>query len=198
MEGSSKPVMEKHIESMHTCHECRTMHKDLYELNRHKEKEHVTNMHRCTVCEFTANSDGNLRAHMVTHNKGGLKCEICAKAYSRREELDEHIQIAHVREMFDHFVKSKSTSEQNNTNKQKFRPASTSRPYTFEERKKNGQCSYYNRNCCSYGELCRFAHQDVRPCRYQQRCRKFACQFSHQDQMSASFLGQRSQYQNWF
>ena len=37
IKGSSEQYMDKHIESMHTCVECKTLFDDVYELNRHKE-----------------------------------------------------------------------------------------------------------------------------------------------------------------
>ena len=57
-EGDSKPDMEIHMQNSHTCHQCNSMHKDLYELNRHKEREHGENRITCTLCHFIANSEG--------------------------------------------------------------------------------------------------------------------------------------------
>ena len=108
--------MEVHLQNSHTCHQCKTMHKDLYELNRHKEKEHGKKRINCTLCHFIANSEQNLKDHMPTHETEKSKCEVCEKMFRSREEIDEHIQTVHVKEMFDHFVKSKKKPVNNGHN----------------------------------------------------------------------------------
>ena len=201
-EGDSKQDMEVHLQNSHTCHQCKTMHKDLYELNRHKEKEHGKKRINCTLCHFIANSEQNLKDHMPNHETEKSKCEVCEKMFRSREEIDEHIQTVHVKEMFDHFVKSKKKPVNNGYKRMSYRPASQSKSYSSEERRRNGPCVYWSRGCCTFGESCRFAHQasgqDIPLCRYQERCfRKSTCKFAHHEQRS-SFLDRSSGYRNQF
>ena len=103
LEGFNKASMEEHIEKTHTCLECKTLHKDIYELNRHKEREHTPKTNQCNDCEFSAESEWKLRDHMRTHMQAVYNCEVCGKKGNSQNEIDEHIQSVHVREMFQHF-----------------------------------------------------------------------------------------------
>ena len=86
------------------------MHKDVCELNRHKEKQHTS--YQCDVCRYKTNMNTEYETHMLTHVKDTFSCEVCEKKGNSQNEIDEHIQKIHVKEMFQHFVKNKKKHEE--------------------------------------------------------------------------------------
>ena len=197
IEGFNKSVIEKHMEKMHTCLECKTVHQDLYELNRHKEKEHTQTEYKCAACDFVTKSESDYKAHLSEHEKAKYVCEVCGKKANSQDEIDEHIQSIHVKEMFQHFVKRHERRNSDNKSKNR-RDSNTSKAkvYSYEERKNNGYCMYWNKGGCSYGEFCRFSHEESPECRFQDQCfRKSTCKFFHHDQ---SFLEQGRRRQSQF
>ena len=133
LEGFNKVVMEKHMADMHVCE---TVHKDVYELNRHKEKEHAKECHICAVCLFRAESDHNLSVHMSSHDSTAHhQCEICGKACKTEDAVNEHIQNTHVKEMFQYFVDSKKKTVKSSTRPDFHKTTSAGRPYSSEDRR---------------------------------------------------------------
>ena len=58
--------------------------------------------------------------------------------------------------------------------------------FTQEERKRNGFCRFWNHSECSFGEFCRFVHEEAPHCRFQDQCRaKPMCQYFHEEYLSA-------------
>ena len=188
LEGFNKDVMEKHIEKSHTCVECNTLHKDLYDLNRHKEKHHQSKTFRCKECDFNSNTEENLKNHIIRHKRVAYSCEVCGKSGKSQDEIDEHIQTVHVKEMYENFLKSNGTRSE-------YRAADTAREYSHEERKNNGFCFHWNRGRCSFGDFCLFSHEESPACRFQENCyRKETCKFFHEEHINnirSSFLSQR-------
>ena len=136
LEGFNKVVMEKHMADMHVCQLCKTVHKDVYELNRHKEKEHAKECHICAVCLFRAESDHNLSVHMSSHDSTAHhQCEICGKACKTEDAVNEHIQNTHVKEMFQYFVDSKKKTVKSSTRPDFHKTTSVGRPYSSEDRR---------------------------------------------------------------
>ena len=201
MEAMSLEAMETHVTSTHTCVECKSLHKDLYHLNRHKEKEHGI---KCNICGFVSGSESSFQKHMETHRVEKYTCDVCGKNENSQVKVDEHIQTVHVREMYEHFMKtsSKKPQEQNTDRRRQHRAADSGKVYSYEERRMNGECSFFNRGCCSYGIYCRFSHEETPSCRFQELCnRKSTCQFFHPvktNNMRSSFLDQRAGRWNQF
>ena len=62
-------------------------------------------------------------------------------------------------------------------------------------RKKNDEkklCIFWNHGSCRNGYECRFVHEEIPACQYQDNCQKFQCSLYHFDKSLNSFLG-RSQ-----
>ena len=197
LEGLNKSVMQEHLEKMHTCLECNSLHKDVYELNRHKEKEHCPESHNCKECNFVTNLESDLKRHLASHEKEQYTCEVCEKKGNSQVEIDEHIQSTHVKEMFKHFVKRNETRKVRDRNQN--RAAYSAKVYTTKERKDNGYCLFWNRGGCHYGEYCRFVLVESPLCRFQDSCfRKSTCKFFHENQSLSSFLGQGGRRQNQY
>ena len=93
------------------------------------ERGHGTETHKYTVCGFETSSEHSLDVHVLTHCNESFTCEVCARTFSSTERLDEHIQVTHVKEMFDHFVSSKKKMNNDQANKGH---TSSSRRYSFE------------------------------------------------------------------
>ena len=66
-EESSQSSMEAQIERTHTCSECQTMFKDVYELNRHRENFHSREF-KCNSCAFKSKSEQDYKTHLQTQN----------------------------------------------------------------------------------------------------------------------------------
>ena len=84
-EESSQSSMEAHIERTHTCAECQTMFKDVYELNRHRENFHSREF-KCNSCAFKSKSEQDYKTHLQTHEGPKYSCDLCGKQESR--EID--------------------------------------------------------------------------------------------------------------
>ena len=171
--------MEDHIEDMHKCQVCKSLYKDVYELNRHSEKEHKPTIYECNLCEFVTRVETECNRHMSDHEKNMATCEVCGKKEKNQTEMDQHIQSKHVKEMFNHFVKR---------NERRPSPGEAKQKFSQQERKLNGYCVYWNRHGCYHGDSCRFLHEEAPECKFQDNCfRKSTCKFYHHDQ---SFLDQ--------
>ena len=161
---------------MHTCLECKTVHKDIYELTRHKEKEHEKSIFKCNLCVFSSKNESEYNIHLSGHEQAMYTCEVCEMKGKSQGEIDDHIQRTHVKEMFQHCVKRNEGIKTGRQNQN--RAAKSAKVFSYAERQTNGCCVYWNRGTCSYGELCRFFHEDTPECRYQDRCfRKSTCKF---------------------
>ena len=138
---------------------------------------------------------------------------MCGKKGKDQEDIDEHIQTIHLKEMYQHFMKSKNKSDgvnenvraqssrnnaqrfqsrENNSdrfqstrnNNEWFQSRANNR-FTNEDRRYNGFCVFWNREGCSNGEFCRFLHEESPACRFQDQCfRKSSCKFYHQESQS--------------
>ena len=71
-------------------------------LNREGLKGHIkihdpNKTFRCEKCEYSTNSSGNLKRHMITHGQRqslkGLKCPACFKFFINRDSFKKHMQI---------------------------------------------------------------------------------------------------------
>ena len=105
----------------------------------------------------------------LCHKTKKYYCEVCEKEFSDLYEVNRHNEKEH-----------SVNNRRNDTNW----------AWSLQERRNNGFCVYWNRDGCSYGDLCKFTHEESPECRYQDRCnRKESCKFFH-FQASNSFLGQ--------
>ena len=56
----------------------------------------------------------------------------------------------------------------------------------------NDPCIYWNYGHCRHGDRCRFAHEEIPACSFQDKCRKNQCPLYHYNKSLNNFLG-RSQ-----
>ena len=192
IKGSSEQYMEKHIESMHTCVECETLFDDVYELNRHKESIH-TKEFKCNLCNFSTKDLIEIKEHYKIHDVFNHCCELCGKEDNSESKMEEHIRNEHMDEILKRFKQSR--------NKTVYRATASKKEkikFSKYERKSNGICSYWRRGKCTFGEFCRFSHDDPPMCVYGRFCnRKQTCRFSHFDEYEKThFLGQTHRHSN--
>ena len=193
--GKTEQSIENHIERIHTCGECKTLFEDVYELNRHKENKH-TPQFQCDNCGFSVTNQTKLNEHKRSHDILKHSCEFCGKEENSESKIEEHIRNEHMTEIYRRIRQSKNrASYQRVTTSKKERMK-----YSTYDRKLNGICSYWSRGKCTFGEFCRFSHDDPPKCVYGVFCnRKQNCRFSHSDDSEKrTFLGPRPRYTNKF
>ena len=61
------------------------------------------------------------------------------------------------------------------------RESDHSHKYSLKEKTKNGPCHFWNCSTCKFAEdQCRFLHQEIPACHFQERCRNIdQCRFFH-------------------
>jgi hypothetical protein len=147
------------------CTKCRFTANTQTEVESHEKRMHATQF-KCGMCEFSADSKDKLREHEKGfHKVTNYKCIQCDKSFTSSDDLKEHLDTTH------------------RTNKKIF---------SYEERKRNGFCRFWNHSNCSFEKHCRFLHEEAPHCRFQDSCRaKQQCQFYHEDlHQQNPFLGQ--------
>ena len=200
LEGYNKSVMEEHMEKTHTCRDCKTVYKDVYELNRHKEANHSKKFN-CQECGYISKSEVENENHLAGHEEIGYSCEVCGKIENTETNLEDHMKSKHVKEMFHHFKTRNGNPGRRNTPRSAFNRERIM--HSHQERKANGVCGFWNKGRCSYGEFCKFSHVESPSCWFDDKCnRKNSCRFSHTNvpasNQNRDFLGPRTGYQGRF
>ena len=151
------------------CDLCQNVFKTYGLLRRHDRTQHArVNQNRtqnqnnsnfghtmkCTVCNFVAKTNIQLQNHMnIRHgNSPRIDCTLCDFTAASQLQLEKHNKVRH----------DKSTT--------------------------NLQCRFWMRGFCSKGDQCRFKHITSPPCRYGWYCPCWPnCRFSHQDVLICKF-----------
>ena len=146
-QNSLKDHKQVHIKK-HKCKDC------LYKANSDKElNEHIARRHaekyECEWCDFVTHSKANIseherKDHNITKNKKTYKCQKCENIYRYETDLVSHIEEAHSPKPF---------------------RATTRQGFSYDERRKNGFCRFWNHTECSFGERCKFLHEEAPHCR---------------------------------
>ena len=96
-------------------------------------------------------------------------CDNCKYETIIESNLTEHIKYKH------------ETYRSNSTKQYK---------KSFDRFAKNGKlCIFWNLGFCRHEDLCRFVHEEIPACFYQENCRKEKCPFYHYDNAQNNFLG---------
>ena len=120
-------------------------------------------------------------------DNASIKCTMCVFKTISETEMELHMVNEHEREklyecdkctydsiikgLFDAHVKSHH-AEKSNIN--------------------YSRCIYWNQGYCRYGFECKFIHEEIPECKFQERCQNFQCPYFHYNKNWNSFLG-RSQ-----
>ena len=190
----------------HTCEVCKNEFRDKNSLTNHMQTH--KKKQKCNQCLYMADSQDELDNHVLRRHSKEYECDLCdfvsqSKNGILQHEKDDH-NIKKTRKKFncikcdETFVALSDcethmeTSHATNKSNRGFHR----RTFSAEERRRNGFCCFWNQSECSFGESCRFLHQEAPYCRFQERCRdKQSCRFFHEEfskassSPSAPFLG---------
>ena len=203
------------------CDQCEFQSRSEPVMNEHVEMDHQQKKQKvvyvCDECEGNFDSQMEFRKHARVHKKDNFPCDHCGMKLNSLEGLDNHISMFHKQQNIPcDFCRYKAYNEEalvmhleekhkifkhraNNGDNSKGHPASSSNFHSTEERKRNGFCSFWNNGFCKYEEKCRFAHEEIPFCHFQERCnRKETCKFFHKQPQRHRSIQQRShqQYQS--
>lgn len=176
-QSRSESVINEHIQMDHQesnkqivylCDECEKTFASQAEFRTHAKDKHSKVEYTCDHCGNKLNSIEGLDNHIsMFHTKQNIPCEFCRYKAGNQEMLDSHLKQKHK------IFKEDSTSSETTLNKPKVF-------YSEAERKRNGVCSFWNNSSCSYQERCRFAHEEIPYCHFQERCNRMdVCPFFH-------------------
>ena len=201
--SSSQDTLKKHMEDMHSpnqsvnypCDVCDEQFKNMDVLREHLQI-HRKDFH-CDQCLFKASSAQDIQDHIKRRHQQQFRCEMCMFICVTKEGIDEHEKVFHKIENYSCRVCAKTFKFSNQLKEHTSAEHETSmkKTYSFEERKRNGFCRFWNHTSCKFEESCKFLHEEAPHCRFQDRCRaKPACQYFHQElsQQNSSFLGYRN------
>ena len=113
------------------------------------------------------------------HRGANFTCDICRYSASSKPELNRYLENHH---RFENV---------NNGGR---------RMYPNIERKNNGLCFFWNNGNCKFEEFCRFSHEEIPRCRFDEKCRNNNCKYFHtvsnDRSFAVPFLYNRSLNQN--
>ena len=169
----------------HRCGHCLFTANSKDELDEHTSRRH-SKQYECDLCDFVTHIKADIgehekKDHNIKKTRKSFNCETCANVYRSETDLNKHTEEVH------------TPKRARIGSRQKF---------TYEERKRNGFCRFWNHTECLYGEECKFLHEEAPYCRFKDQCRtKPRCQFFHAENVSngnsssagnsSSFLGPR-------
>ena len=156
------------------CRECLFKASTAQEVDDHVKRRHKKE-YRCGMCDFVNEVQEEISEHEKEFHKiKNFNCSVCEKTFKFSNELKQHSSEAHGR--------------------------ASRKTYSYEDRRSNGYCRFWNHSTCKFGQFCKFVHDEAPHCKFQDRCRaKPACQYFHEElsqqsssPSSSSFLGHRT------
>ena len=135
------------------------------ELNTHFLKRH-SKQYECDWCDHVSHTKDNIEHHervdhKITKTRGKYSCDDCEKVFLTSNDKVRYVEITHYK-----------TQENRGFLK---------RSLSYEERKRNGFCRFWNNSECFYGYQCKFLHEEAPYCRFQEQCKeKQRCRFYHE------------------
>ena len=118
------------------------------------------------MCEFVHEEQQRINDHEKEfHKVMTYTCNVCEKTLKSSAELKEHGNAEH--------------------------KGPTKTAHSYEVRKRNGFCRFWNHARCTFDKFCKYLHENAPHCRYGVGCRaKPMCQFYHVE------LSQQQQFQS--
>ena len=188
-----------HKQSTHEykCEVCNHIVTTNYQLTKHKAEEHGKDRISCTKCDSTLRTKQGLRAHMqLFHGKPEqFSCQECDYTTMSEPEIEYHKASHKTKAKFHsqpeyyachkcpftteneaelelHKAKQHETQCYNHGNDKDIRQSQ-------KEKRGKQYCHYWNYSSCKFGVQCRFLHEEIPSCRYQENCYKETCPFFH-------------------
>ena len=132
-----------------------------------------------------------------------FKCKTCSFEATSGEIMADHVQEKHIRKHQMNFscdeceynsIIENNVIEHKKNKHQAFRTQNV--PFRTGSEEKKRLCIFWNHGYCRNNDQCRFVHEEIKACHFQNKCRKFQCPFYHNDKSLNTFLG-RSPVRNW-
>ena len=173
------------------CKECDHIAKSNTELNVHMETMHQDKRFECKKCYHKFVSEPELSKHLETkhieketHGKQVLiKCKHCEYSSKNNEDLKKHENEHRSDELFecdqcqfDSIIKPNFEWHMKTQHGIKSRNTTT-------------PCRFWNQGHCQYNRECRYSHEEIPLCRFQENCGNYRCPYFHYDKSWNSFLG---------
>ena len=160
------------------CDDCNYIGVRKESLEQHRKIKHVEeakseNIFYCDLCKYETKIEDNMQRHQqdVHHRKmdgrstDTMPCELCTFIGKTDDALKNHLENVH------------RFSE----------PNRRKTGFSNEQRLANGMCVFWQSGNCKFNELCKFAHEEIRRCRFDGHCKTFNCKdFHSQDRKTTS------------
>ena len=152
-------------------------------------KGHTGHNNKCSLCNENFNTVGLLRKHMRgTHNtvlkqRDGVPCTKSNFEATSPAKNKEHNEGQHPKQNIECIFWKKGQCSRGTSCR--FLHKISQRTHS-----KNIRCKYQNE--CKFLPRCKFVHEDVKPCFYQEKCRNSKCAFYHFSSKQDNFLGFQS------
>jgi hypothetical protein len=176
---------------------CDKNFKDISELRSHKKTEHEF---KCQKCDFKVSTNVELMDHMCDKHKiiNEFTCEICTVKLKTEDGLKAHKEIFHgnsdiyncdgyeYKSSYEPDLVRHIASNHMDETPRKFNNREDSRKNNDQslKNKNNYQnktlCYFFNYGTCKYGDNCEYVHDEIPPCKYQERCNNNSCSFFHE------------------
>ena len=200
-ETKSDAALTDHLKKKHwqfKCPDCSKVYDTHFDMREHKESVHAKI--QCEICHFRAKSKEEMNQHVnALHNKM-YKCSRCEFRGTSKRYLDEHFDEKHGKVEQQHMFacdecKYESVLESNLLEHQRNKHGWI---HSKLKNKNNPQksydkneklCVFWNHGFCRNEFNCKFVHDEIPACYYQESCRKSKCPFYHYNKEQNTFLG---------
>ena len=198
-ESNSNATLSEHLKENHgrfPCQDCNETFESNNMLSKHMEKEHKTNI--CQICNFYSNNVEEMKQHVIALHNKMIKCDGCKFEATSRKALKEHMNEEHTKTnkfscdscRYESIIENNLLEHQKNKHDNKARlinKEKVAKPSKFD---KNGKlCVFWNHGFCRHEDLCKFVHEEIPACFYQENCRREKCSFYHYNTSQNNFLG---------